>query len=196
MATKPKPKEKAVTDRAKALKAAIAEIEVMDATLEARARARKLMTENGDMWRASYEVADGALVVWIEAMQATGLTKELYTLECKRLKQELLTDKDGPLEKLLIGQVVLAWVRLMYIDQFYTAVFSGKEGVTFERGLFWEKRLTMAQKRFDQATVALARVRRLLQGSKVKNLNVAVFNPLPVSSANTDAAVRAYDRRR
>ena len=113
MATKPKPKEKAVTDRAKALKAAIAEIEVMDATLEARARARKLMTENGDMWRASYEVADGALVVWIEAMQATGLTKELYTLECKRLKQELLTDKDGPLEKLLIGQVVLAWVRLM-----------------------------------------------------------------------------------
>src|SRR5262249_56633015 len=102
MATKPKPKAKAVVDRAEALKQAVAAIEVMDATPEARARARKLMTENGDMWRASYEVADGALVVWIEAMKATGLTKELYTLECKRLMQEILTDKDRPLGQMII----------------------------------------------------------------------------------------------
>src|SRR5262245_32582346 len=151
MAKKPKAEEKAVMSHAEALRAAVAAADVLDATPESRERARKLLSENGDIWRTSYEIADAALVVLIESMHSTGSTKEILILESKRLKQELATDKDGPLEKLLIGQVVLAWQRLNYIDQMYTGVFSSKEGVTFERGLYWEKRLSMAQKRFDQA---------------------------------------------
>ncbi|HKA20441.1 MAG TPA: hypothetical protein VKN18_19295 [Blastocatellia bacterium] len=90
---------------------------------------------------------------------------------------------------LIVGIVPENFCFATYIDQFYTAVFSGKEGVTFERGMFWERRLTLAQKRFDQATVSLARVRRLLQGPQApKNLNLAIFNQQAVSSA--------YDRRR
>src|SRR5262249_45215681 len=196
MATKSKPKEKAVIDRAQALRAAVADADVIDATPEARARARKLLSENGDIWRDSYEIAGAALITFIEAMRSTGLTKELYKLECKRLKQELATDKDGPLEKLLVGQVVLAWVRLSVVEQEYTCILYGTELPSIERGLYWEKRLSAAQKRFDHAAMSLARVRRLLQGPRVKNLNVAVFNPLPVSSANTDAVARAYNRRR
>jgi len=57
--------------------------------------------------------------------------------------------------------------------------------------LFWEKRLTAAQKRFDQATVSLARVRKLLQGPRVKNLNLAVFNSLPAADVKGDAAARS-----
>jgi len=176
MATKSKPKEKAVIDRAQALRAAVADADVIDATPEARARARKLLSENGDIWRASYEIADAALITFIEAMRSTGLTKELYKLECKRLKQELATEKDGPLEKLLVGQVVLAWVRLSVVEQEYTCILYGTELHSIERGLYWERRLSMSRKRFDQATTSLARVRRLLQGVRVKNLNVAVIN--------------------
>src|SRR5262249_30006581 len=184
MATKSKPKEKAVIDRAQALRAAVADADVIDATPEARARARKLLSENGDIWRASYEIADAALITFIEAMRSTGLTKELYKLECKRLKQELATEKDSPLEKLLVGQVVLAWVRLSVVEQEYTCILYGTELHSIERGLYWERRLSMSRKLLDQASTSPARVRRLLLGVRVKNPNVALINPAMASLPN------------
>jgi len=92
----------------------------MDATPEARALARKLLSENSDLWFPAHQITDAALVKFIEAMDMPGASKEIYLLECKRLKEQLSTDKDGPLENLLVGQVVLAWARQHFVEQEYT----------------------------------------------------------------------------
>lgn len=153
-------------------------------------------TPEKSIWRECGDFLTQARTQFIRKAKATDFAKEVIVFRCEQMEKELANQNDGPLEKLLIDQVIFAWLRLSFIEYGYSEVFTSHEGPSLERALFWEKRLTAAHKRFDHATTSLARVRRLLQGSKVKNLNVAVFNQLPVSSANTDAAVRAYNRHR
>src|SRR5262249_46567451 len=77
---------------------------------------------------------------------------------------------------MLIDVAVFAWLRLSLIEQQYTSMYGSREGISLAQGVFWEKRLSAAHKRFEAACVNLARVRKLLR-PKIKNqLNVAVLN--------------------
>jgi hypothetical protein len=63
------------------------------------------------------------------------------------------------LERTLIDHVVLCWLRVQQIELRYTTVMA--EAITFERGAYWERRLTAAQGRYLRACESLARVWRL-----------------------------------
>jgi len=160
---------KALIDRTNVINPNQADIELLQHTL----------TETSDrsLWRECGDVLLQARRGYLETLDASHVARETAKLRCDQMQKELANEGDGPLERLLIDQVIFAWLRLSQIEAKYTQIWTTPGGVTFDQGLFWEKRLTAAHKRFDQATVALARVRKLLQGVKVKNLNVAVFNP-------------------
>jgi len=51
---------------------------------------------------------------YIEGLSMTGLGKEWMGFECDRLTELLAADNDGPLDRLLIDQVMLACLRLSY----------------------------------------------------------------------------------
>lgn len=82
------------------------------------------------------------------------------------------------LEKMLIENVVLMWVGFSDVQMRY---LSAREGgsLSFDAGVYWEKRLTAAHKRYLKACESLARVRRMGKASAVqinigdKQVNIA-----------------------
>jgi hypothetical protein len=82
--------------------------------------------------------------------------------ECRKrrltsLREDLGYAESPALERLLIQQVTLCWLNLTE----YRHSNIMKQSTTFTLGMYWERRLTMAQRRFTRVCEGLARVRRL-----------------------------------
>jgi hypothetical protein len=150
-----------------------------DATPEARAAFRKLINDRPERWRLTADMLNQAQNRLIETTNGTGAMRELMLHGCEQLKRELTMDSDGALEKMLVDVVVFAWLRLSIIEQHYNGAFKVAGGIALTQGIYWEKRLNAAHKRFENACVNLARVRRLMRPPKVKNsLSVGTINAL------------------
>lgn len=86
------------------------------------------------------------------------------SLECWKLRLEAMRSDLGyasspALEKLLIQHITLCWLNLNGIEFKHSNLM--KQSITLTLGVYWDKRLTEAQKRFTRACESLARVRRL-----------------------------------
>lgn len=75
------------------------------------------------------------------------------------------------LEKLLIQQATLCWLKLSLVELSDEAVIN--RSITMPVGLFWEKRLTLAQNRFTRACETLARIRKLSRNTPALQVNIA-----------------------
>lgn len=145
-----------------------------NATPADRAALREWFERKPDQWRSFGDMTRQAQSLLIETAKCTGAAKELFAHSCDQLRRELTHDGDGALEKMLVDVAVLAWLRLGMIEQQYTNQFS--DSITLTAGIFWEKRLSAAHKRFANACANLAKVRRL-QRPKTKNqLSIAQIN--------------------
>jgi hypothetical protein len=65
------------------------------------------------------------------------------------------------LERLLIDHIVVCWLRHQLAESRYQQATA--EGVTFEAGIYWERKLSATQRRYLRAIEALARVRKLME---------------------------------
>ena len=89
--------------------------------------------------------------------------------ETSGLKKDL---GSGPmLEQLLIQHAALCWLRLTLAELAYSNVVKGS--ITLTLGLYMEKRLTMAQKRFKRSCETLARVRKPSRNTPALQFNIA-----------------------
>jgi len=69
--------------------------------------------------------------------------------------------RDAPaLEKLLIEQVVIDWLRMNTTELLYTEIVVGKS-ISIRQGDYWERRLSAAQRRYLRACETLARIRKM-----------------------------------
>lgn len=80
--------------------------------------------------------------------------------QVENMAEELGTKQASPLERLLIDQVIIAWLRWQSVEWAYQNGF--EEGPTLTKALYLEKRLSAAHRRYLQAIESLAKVRRLL----------------------------------
>ncbi len=78
----------------------------------------------------------------------------------QELPKQLAHPNDGPLERLLVQQVVLCWLQMGYIEYQYNSLLPQGD-TTLPSANFWERRLSAAQRRYLRAIETLARVRRL-----------------------------------
>ncbi len=90
--------------------------------------------------------------------------------ECWRRRMAALRDelghKDAPqMEKLLIEHAVVCWLRLNLIEMFNAQVLN--QNITFQKAMFWEKRLVTAQQRFTRAVETLAKVRMMTAATRL-----------------------------
>ncbi len=76
----------------------------------------------------------------------------------KQMKADHGYPDASPLEKMLIEQVLVCWLRLYWVECIFTQSM-GK--LSIQQGIYWEKRLSASQRRFLRACETLARVRRL-----------------------------------
>lgn len=92
--------------------------------------------------------------------KATGenpVIKEATERKFDELRAELLGPSPTALERLLVERVVATWYHLHYVE----ALYGGRESTSLALGLYYQKSITAAQKRYLDAIKGLAEVRKL-----------------------------------
>ena len=96
--------------------------------------------------------------------------RECWRQRLQAMRADLGYANSPALERLL-QQVTLCWLNLNLTEYRLTNVM--KQSISFACGLYWEKRLSAAQKRFTRACETLARVRKLSRNTPALQLNIA-----------------------
>jgi hypothetical protein len=124
-----------------------------------------------ELWRGVASAGYLAELTVIENARATAAVKECWKHRLQELKKELGSEGAPLLEQLLIQQAALCWLKLNLIELSYSGTM--KQSITLTLGIYWEKRLTAAQKRFTRACETLARVRKLSRTNSALQFNIA-----------------------
>jgi hypothetical protein len=124
-----------------------------------------------ELWRGIASAGYLAELMVIENARATSAVKECWKHRLQVLKKELGSEGAPILEQLLIQQAALCWVKLNLVELSYSNVM--KQSITLTLGMYWEKRLSAAQKRFTRACETLTRVRRLSRNVPALQVNIA-----------------------
>lgn len=102
-----------------------------------------------DLWRSVASAGYLAELTVIENARATAAVKECWKHRLQVLKKELGYDESPLLEQLLIQQAALCWLKLNLVELSYSNTM--KQSITLMLGMYWEKRLSAAQRRFTRA---------------------------------------------
>ena len=97
--------------------------------------------------------------------------RECWRQRLKAMRADLGYAESPSLERLLIQQVTLCWLNLNLTEYRHTNVM--KQSISLNQGMYWEKRLSAAQRRFTRACETLARVRKLSRNTPALQFNIA-----------------------
>lgn len=117
----------------------------------------------------------------IQNARATAGLKECWKHRLQVLKKDLGYDEAPLLEKLLIQQAALCWLKLNLVELSYSGTMA--QSITLTLGMYWEKRLSAAQKRFTRACETLVRVRKLSRNTPALQFNIAAAGGQQVNVA-------------
>ena len=96
----------------------------------------------------------------------------LVVLEhARQMKAQLGYADSNAIEQSMIDHAVTCWLRLSETESRYESLLC-ENGVTLTRQEHWERRLSMAQNRYLKSVESLAKVRRLLSGVPLMQINV------------------------
>ena len=124
-----------------------------------------------ELWRDVASAGYLAEIMVIENAHATAGLKECWKHRLQALKKDLGCDGASMLEQLLIQQAALCWLKLNLVELSYSGTM--KQSHTLTLGMYWEKRLSAAQRRFTRACETLARVRRLSRNTTSLQFHIA-----------------------
>jgi hypothetical protein len=133
---------------------------------------RRLFDEDPELWRTSGNMARRTL----DHLLHTYYSQSAYVRECvrrrvKELREQLGYGESPPLERILIEQVLVCWVNLYVLEM--NSATKLRESHSTETGLYWDRRLTGAQRRFRRASESLARIRKFSRNTPALLLNIA-----------------------
>jgi hypothetical protein len=94
------------------------------------------------------------------------LRREILKSELQQMRDNLGYQEATEIERLLIKQVCLNWLRLNAVELIHHQRTTSPH--QWEGGLYWEKRLDRANKRFNRTAETLAKVKRLLADAELK----------------------------
>jgi hypothetical protein len=135
-----------------------------------------------ELWREVASAAYLAEITVTENAHATASLKECWKHRLQALKKDLGYDGAPLLEQLLIQQAALCWLKLNLVELNYSSVM--KQSITLTLGMYWEKRLSAAQRRFTRACETLARVRKLSRNTPALQVNIAASGGQQVNVAS------------
>jgi hypothetical protein len=124
-----------------------------------------------ELWRDVVSAGHLAELMVIDNAHATAGLKECWKHRLQKLKKELGYGEAPLLEQLLIQQAALCWLKLNLVELSYSNTM--KQSIPLTLGIFWEKRLSAAQRRFTRACETLARVRRWSRNTPALQVNIA-----------------------
>ena len=121
---------------------------------------RKYLDEHREVWRLLGDLSEFAYNRLVDASvgDQVPLRESLKTGRLA-MRQDLGYEEAAALERLLIDQVVLCWLRMSHVE-FHHAAISNRDTPLSLRD-HWERKLSATQRRYLRACETLARVRRL-----------------------------------
>jgi hypothetical protein len=128
-------------------------------TKKDRQALKKALIDHPGLWRAVGDLARNAATNLADQASAPGSWKLSLIRGWDELQDELGAADASPVEKMIIQQVALSWMRLNHVE--YIAVGLTTGDLTASSADYWEKRLNAAQRRFLRASETLARVRKI-----------------------------------
>jgi hypothetical protein len=122
---------------------------------------RKLLINHPEFCKAIFGAVEVTQTELIRAMiggeqEVPTVALEEYTLS---IRDEMGYHTAPIMEKLLIENIVTCWLRVQYCDQ--QLVFRMKGSYSFAILEFWERRLSMAQRRYLATCESLAKIRKM-----------------------------------
>lgn len=94
------------------------------------------------------------------------LVQESYRQKLAAMRDNLGWQSSSEIEKILIEQVCLSWLRLNFIEIVHRE--KTRESHTIDWGIYWDKILDAAQRRHLRACESLAKVRKLLAEANLR----------------------------
>lgn len=148
---------------------------------------RQLLDETPELWRAAGSLAQRAL----NHICRTYFEQSGYVLECAKREMEELRESLGyetspPLERFLIEQILVCRLNL-YVLEINTATKLCESHNT-ETGLYWDRRLTSAQRRFARACESLARIRKLTAQTRAAGVGIPPMSAAPLRAVSKTGA--------
>lgn len=125
---------------------------------DAQAYYDQMLDRGPDEWRRHGELSRVALEEGLKGLWLGYATKASVMRGAELLKQELGYEEASPAERVLIEHAAVCHVRLGMVELKFSNYKEGRLDIIE----FYERRLTLTQKRFTRAMTALARVRGLL----------------------------------
>lgn len=116
------------------------------------------------------------------SVSLTESSKEFWWANYDQVKQQLGYDAVTALERMLIESIALAWMALA-VAQHKQATFE-TQGGAIKEGVYWDRRVNAANRRYMQSIEALARVRKLA------TVTPAIFNIANQQVVNTGEGLR------
>ncbi len=118
------------------------------------------------LWRMVSGIAQAAeLTMLSRASFLPPAVRECWSERLRQMRLDLGWNDAPEAEQLLIAHVALCWLRLNLVEHGYTSNISGEH--TLKIGMYWEKRLTAAQRRYTRAVETLMKVRMLTAATRL-----------------------------
>jgi hypothetical protein len=124
---------------------------------------RKLLDQEPELWLEFGDLGTMAETAWLTliAGEQNKVFRVGMTHKVAAIRVELGSAEASPLERLLIDRVCLTWLALHYVELNRVQLMQ-RGGLDWQASEYYDRRLSMAQKRYLAAIRALATVRRLL----------------------------------
>jgi len=122
---------------------------------------KKMLREHADLnlWRDVSGLAKAAELMLLSHDSIHGGLRHVWSHRLEEMRKELGW-KDAPqMEQLMISHAAICWLRLNMLEIFAASILN--QSVTLPQGMFWERRLELAQRRFTRALESLARLRMM-----------------------------------
>jgi hypothetical protein len=143
-------------------------------------RLRQLLDAHPRIWQTYGDLGAQAEMAWVAMISGKNLhLRECLLRKIAGMKNELAGAAASPLEKLVIGRVVVCWLQLQHAD----CLEAQAGGESINVATFKMKRQEAAHRRYLGAIGALIAYRKLLPGpAPSPALNLTTATPKPASS--------------
>lgn len=121
---------------------------------------RELMREDSSIWKSYGDWAkQSETLILNDYFKTSGFVLETVKKKLENMRDEFGWEDAPEIEKLLIRQVCLTWLKLYHLERIHHSKTT--ESHTSETGIYWDKRLLNAQKLHLRSIESLAKVRKM-----------------------------------
>ena len=133
---------------------------------------RKWLNEYPQIWHLVFDLSQVIEHNLIDRMVSDQAAQLAVKKNADQIRNDLGYDTSPVMERLLIDNIVLAWLRWQW-NEYQLVIFMGKGEIRMSVVEFWERRLNAAQRRYLRACETLTRIRHLTSPKPSVQVNIA-----------------------